>query len=74
MSTFDRSSVNSFAKLDKNYELLVQRMSNFDEQVNEGSVPKKTLNVFVKELASYVNMLDTEISKNEAAIKKHSSS
>ncbi len=72
MKEFDRSSVDTFAKLDKDYELLVTRMSNFDQQVNEGSVPKKTISIFVKELGSYLSVLEEEIKKNEQLITTHS--
>ena len=67
---FDRSSIDTFEQLDKNYGMLVKRMQNFEWQIKEGNFPKNTMNVWFKELKQYVWLLDREIKKLKGTIEK----
>ncbi len=58
---FDWSSIGTFAELDKNYSLLIQRMSNFEGQLNEWNFPKQTMKIRYKELKKYVWIVEKEI-------------
>jgi hypothetical protein len=68
MSWFDRSSIDVFADLDKNYELLLRRMQKFDEQAKTGNFPKKTMQLFASELKSYLSIVEAENSKTQDEI------
>jgi len=65
---FDRSTIDTYHQLDKNYELLLQRMKRFDDQIDVWSVPSATLTIFVKELKGYLTLLSAELKETDVRI------
>jgi uncharacterized small protein (DUF1192 family) len=63
-------SVENFAELDEQYDMILQRINRFVDNAAKGDVPKQTMSLFFKELEDYITIVDQEIEKTEKEIKK----
>jgi uncharacterized small protein (DUF1192 family) len=63
-------SVQNFAELDEQYDMILQRINRFVDNATQGDVPKQTMSLFFKELEDYIAVVEAEIAKMQKELDK----